>query len=185
MLSPHPNERTEKDLWMGFTKPFHNKYHTGGLQHLFARHIQEEVGQETFWQYHRFSVIRNPWDKAVSQFFYTQTRPDLQFFLGLTAPFTFIEYLNAILTKEHVQWLPQIAFITDDDKQCLVNTLLRFEHFSSEVPPFLSALGLVQKPLLHENATQRKHYRHYYDDVSINMVADYYKDDISLFGYTF
>lgn len=46
---PPYRERTEKHLWMGFNKDTcYNKYQSGGLQHLFAKHIKEEVGNSIY-----------------------------------------------------------------------------------------------------------------------------------------
>ena len=79
------NERTIKDLWSG-----PNKYQTGGLQHLMASHIIEEVGGDLFDEYFKFSFVRNPWEKMVSQFTFTiAKRNDLQNHIGINtnAPF--------------------------------------------------------------------------------------------------
>ena len=63
-----PKDRKKYHLWKGFIKPHYNKYQTDGLQHLFATHIQQEVGDQVFNNFFKFSFIRNPYDKAVSQF---------------------------------------------------------------------------------------------------------------------
>ncbi|MCB1377761.1 MAG: sulfotransferase family 2 domain-containing protein [Alphaproteobacteria bacterium] len=83
VIWPHP--RSESDLWMGFVQPFRNKYQTGGLQHLQARQMRQEVSQDAFRRYFKFSIVRNPWDKAVSQCAYLKKRPDLCDYLGIAA----------------------------------------------------------------------------------------------------
>ena len=40
--------RAESNLWKGTGDTNHNKYQTGGLQHLLASQIQKEVGDEIF-----------------------------------------------------------------------------------------------------------------------------------------
>ncbi len=54
-----PQERSESDLWMGFVSKYTNKYQTGGLQHLFASHIRNEVGDRIFKEYYKFAFTRN------------------------------------------------------------------------------------------------------------------------------
>ena len=62
MIWPSPELRSVDDLWMGFVDKYHNKYQTGGLQHLLAKQIRTEVGSVTFDSYFSFSIVRNPWD---------------------------------------------------------------------------------------------------------------------------
>ena len=53
---------------MGFVTRFENKYQTGGLQHLLAWQVREEVGCEVFNDYCKFVFVRNPWGRIASQF---------------------------------------------------------------------------------------------------------------------
>src|SRR3989337_2290464 len=78
-----PEPRDEASLWMGFPSKYKNKYQTGGLQHFFATHICREVGDDMFKSYFKFSVIRNPWDRTVSQFSYMSQRLDLREYIGM------------------------------------------------------------------------------------------------------
>ena len=44
-----------------------------------------EVGLDIFNSFYKFTIVRNPWDRIVSQFAYMQTRPDLMDFIGMQA----------------------------------------------------------------------------------------------------
>ncbi|MCH1458206.1 MAG: sulfotransferase family protein, partial [Synechococcus sp. MOX_bin73] len=115
VIWPHPEDLTEANLWWGFVSKYHNKYQTGGLQHLLARQVRSEVGLEIFNSFYKFTIVRNPWDRIVSQFAYMQTRSDLMDFIGMQPETEFKAYLGLIQKKQHVQWMPQTDFILDQD----------------------------------------------------------------------
>src|SRR4030095_884398 len=179
-----PEPRKTSDLWMGFISKYHNKYQTGGLQHLTANLIRQEVGSEKFNEYYKFTIVRNPWDKAVSQFFYMQKRPDLREYIGMKQEDSFKKYLQLTFSKLHVQWEKQHRFIVDDNGEILVNFLGRLECFQKDAASILDHLN-IRETIPHVNATQHRHYTEYYDQESQEMLANYYHEDIRILGYSF
>ncbi|MBE7213924.1 sulfotransferase family protein [Shewanella benthica] len=179
-----PGQRDVPELWMGFIDKFHNKYQTGGLQHLLASQIKLEVGRECFDSYFKFSFVRNPWDKVISQYRYMSNRVDLREFIGMSSACSLTEYLHLIIKKEHVQWMPQHQFILDHNGECLVDFVGHFESFNLDADIVLRKLDL-QKEIPHLNSSNRIEYQSYYDAETIGMVADMYKTDIKLFNYSY
>lgn len=179
-----PEPRSEADLWMGFVSKYHNKYQTGGLQHLLATQILDEVGEEIFNKYFKFTFVRNPWAKAVSQFFYMKQRPDLREYIGMKENDPFKKYLVLTSKKLHVQWEKQFRFFMDDNGKQLADFVGRLETMEQDAAYIFNRLS-IQAEIPHVNATRHKHYAEYYDDESKEMVFDQFKEDILLLEYKF
>ncbi|HTU69044.1 MAG TPA: sulfotransferase family 2 domain-containing protein [Candidatus Baltobacteraceae bacterium] len=179
-----PGPRTTNELWGGFVDAYCNPYQTGGLQHLTAALVRKVIGEETFERYYRFAVVRNPWDRAVSQFVFLRRRPDLQAFLGIDGDATFKAYLRAIRARAHVQWEPQYRFLYDTNDRILVDDVLRFEQLDASIAQVFDRLGVLG-PLPHRNAGERESLQAYYDDEARELVAEWYAQDVHRFGYTF
>ncbi|HUZ50391.1 MAG TPA: sulfotransferase family 2 domain-containing protein [Candidatus Dormibacteraeota bacterium] len=177
-----PGERTEADLWMGFTDSLGNRYQTGALQHLLARHIRAEVGKAAFFAYFKFTIVRNPWDKALSQYAFMRRRDDLRAYIGMERDDEFKRYLELIGKRTHVQWMPQHAFIHDDDGAQMVDYIGRFERLAHDVELILQRVG-VQGSLPHRKAATHRLAIADLDDEAIDMVAALYAEDIRIFGY--
>lgn len=192
LIWPNKEDRTESNLWRGFTSKYHNKYQTGGLQHLLSCQIKQEVGNEIFQAYFKFAIVRNPWDKAVSQFEYMKKRKDLREFIGMSEGDCFEKYLTLIQQKRHVQWESQHKFVMDGNNNLLVDFLGRFESFEADVNKILDKLkigkklfGLRFKKIPHMRKSLRSHYTDYYNLESKRIIEELYKDDIELFKYSF
>ena len=187
VIWPDIKGRTEEDLWMGFVSQFENKYQTGGLQHLLGWQIREEVGSDVFDSYYKFTFVRNPWDRIVSQFAFMQRRPDLMEYLGMNPDTEFKSYLELIRLKEHVQWTPQVRFFLDQDGSILVDRIGRLESFDQDCSQVFAALGLKSSLLVgHSNRSTRQSFQYYYSDSeAIEMVADIFSEDIEFLGYKF
>ena len=187
VIWPKEQGRTEEDLWMGFVSRFENKYQTGGLQHLLAWQVREEVGHDVFRDYYKFAFVRNPWDRVVSQFAYIQRRPDLMDYVGMTSNTEFKAYLELIRLKEHVQWMPQVRFLLDHDGSLLVDRIGRLESFNEDCAQIFDALGLALDQLPgHVNLSKRQAFQYYYSDSeAVEIVANIFADDISFLGYEF
>lgn len=181
-----PGDRTEGDLWAGLVDAHRNKYQTGGLQHLLARQIRAEVGPATFAACFKFTVVRNPFDRLVSQYAYTmRARPDLQAWLGLAPDAGFSAYLGRIGERPHVQWERQVRFLDDESGRCLVDFVGRYERLDADFAAVLLRLGLPPSPLPHANRGDRGPYRDYYGPADRARVERLYGDDLDRFGYTF
>jgi hypothetical protein len=180
-----PGERTESDLWAGLVSKYHNKYQTGGLQHLLARQIRQEVGSRIFQDYFKFAFVRNPWDKAVSQFSYMAQRPDLCELIGMTATTTFCEYLKLIQSREHVQWKSQVQFLRDEDGRNLVDFIGRFENIRNDAQVVFERIGVHCEELPRRNASGHRPFREYFDNETQAMLGELYAEDVKAFGYRF
>lgn len=178
-----PSDRTEAELWMGFVDKYRNKYQTGGLQHLLSRQIREEVGEAIHREYFKFSFVRNPWDRAVSQYCSMATRPDLRDFVGMRPDDSFKRYLELADKRTHVQWEPQVHFLKDTNGDSLVDYVGRVENLDRDAAIVLARLGLAGANIPHVNRSERRPYSEYYDPETIEWVAEKYSDDIREYGY--
>lgn len=186
VIWPLESDKVVENLWMGFIKPYYNKYQTGGLQHLTCKQIKTHVGFEVFNSYYKFTVVRNPWEKAVSQFIYMKhVRKDLRKFIGMTKWTSFKKYLKLISKKEHVQWMKQVDFICEKNGKIMVDKVIRFENIEKEFELVRQHLGIPDIKLPWVNKSKRKHYTEYYNKRTIQMVSNLYKEDIKAFNYTF
>jgi hypothetical protein len=180
-----PGERTEADLWMGFVSRYRNKYQTGGLQHLLARQIRQEVGAEIFDNYFKFTFVRNPWDRAVSQFASMRDRADLRELIGMAPHASFFEYLQLTERHRHVQWEPQVEFLRDENRALLVDFVGRFEMLEHDARVVFERLGIRRARLPHRNRSKHRHYRKYFDQHSREWIRSRYREDVETLGYEF
>ena len=142
LLWPEPEQRTMENFWMGFERPMFNKYQTGGLQHLTARLIRQDVGQEVVQTCFKFAGCRDPLKRIVSQFKYMSKRRNLRRFVDLPDEYDFSLYLKKIKKKKHVQWTPQSEFLLDDDGTLLVDQIFFLEDLAKDVLPLAEKMGL-------------------------------------------
>ena len=180
-----PWPRRESQLWMGFVDEFHNKYQTGGLQHLQAGQIRTEVGDHRFGSYFKFTFVRNPFDRTVSQFAYMRKRPDLRSFIGMQDDDDFGRYLELIQQRSHVQWEPQSRFVTASDGSLLVDFVGRFEDLSGDARKVFERVGVGVRKLPHHERGERGPYRSYYGAAERKVVESLYAEDLAIFGYAF
>lgn len=182
LIWPVEQGRSEADLWMGFKDKFHNKHQTGGLQHLLATQVRQELGSAVFDSYFKFCIVRDPWSKAISQFKYMKRRPDLMSFVGMLEGDCFKRYLSLIQRKEHVQWMPQYRFIFDDNGENLVDYIGRFESLECEAKRVLAVLNVPFVGLPHLNKGGQVSALEQ-DAEARELVAHIYRKDIVCFNY--
>lgn len=102
-------------------REFHN--------HITAADIKERVGKKTWDSYLKFSIVRNPFDYAVSRYFWEQKRT--------SAPTDFRTFL---LTKPEM--LLMNRKITHIDGKSVVDFMVRYENFESDLTELSGRLNL-------------------------------------------
>ena len=163
--------------------------------------------REQFDGYFKFSFVRNPWDRMVSEYKY-RGHP-----MRMTFKTWLFEHLPApSFTDAYCHLVPQHEFIYDGEGRLLADFVGRYESFQAGFDVVCDRLGIPRTPLPHENRsldapriqslndvkkrirrwlwTLRPrnvypHYTQYYDDESRDRVAELYRKDIEVFGYAF
>jgi hypothetical protein len=159
------------------------------FRHRTARQIIHEVGLQRWREAFTFTVVRNPWDKVVSHYAYrVQTN---QTGLG-EKPVQFLDWVieaygrrNPRYYDKPMMFMPQIDWITDPGGRILVNFVARFEHLQTDFDSICARIGRDATPLPHRKSSQRGAYRDYYDEVTRQIVTDWFRRDIETFNYTY
>ena len=81
----------------------------------------------------------------------------------------------------------QAHYIMDQNGRLLVDYIGRFERLHEDFMEASRLGGIPQIKLPHKRHSRerKKDYRTYYDDVTAELVANHYAEDIELFGYSF
>ncbi|HEX3109804.1 MAG TPA: sulfotransferase family 2 domain-containing protein [Thermoanaerobaculia bacterium] len=147
--------------------------------HITAAELREIIG-DLFDRCFKFTFVRNPWDWQVSLYHYMQqTRKHPQH--RLVSAMTFDDYIRWRVTEDkHLQK----EFVTDAGGKTIVDFVGRFENLEDDFAVACAKIG-ISATLPHTNRSRHADYRTYYDDVTRELVASHFREDIEMFGYTF
>jgi hypothetical protein len=164
------------------------------LQHVEALVIKNKVPPEVWNSYFKFSISRNPWDRAVSYFHWEKRqdpaiKPKKRFYHHLGIPFNEIAQIRTLFSDfiKKSTWPSNDNFYTIDNELC-VDYVIRYENLSEDFNFVCKKLGLPvdSLPRLKGGMRQAKyHYSDYYDEETKTIVAKHHKNDIRLFDYKF
>ncbi|MGM0404486.1 MAG: sulfotransferase family 2 domain-containing protein [Thermodesulfobacteriota bacterium] len=148
--------------------------------HIPARKLKKRVDPETWKNYYRFCVARNPWDRVISQYFWRcrnipeDRRPSLDEFLA----------------SRHVRSLQRKGYkLYTIRGKVQVHRICRYENLAEDLEMVRQELGLPE-PLALPGAKaghrkDRRHYREIFTPRQREKVAALFADEIRLMNYTF
>lgn len=161
----------------------------------YAADFYKVVFGEDFKKFTKFAISRNPWDRLVSAYHYLKgggmNYQDKEWEQKHISEYsTFADFVNGWLDEKNIykgmHFTPQYEFVSDGKGNLLVDYLGRFEAMQDSFDHIKQLLALDEKVLSHSNKSVRKSdYRIYYGDKEVERVAEVYKKDIKLFGYSF
>lgn len=142
--------------------------------------------------YYKFTIVRNPFDKIVSAFTYLRSgkEPVDRPFYDITTKFKdvndfIINYLNV------GDNLYKIAHFTPQNLWLKINGVNkmdyigRLEDYDESVKTICDSIGVNIKSVIHTNKSNRGEYRKYFNDESVKIMNNLYKDDLKEFGYEY
>ncbi|QYK43475.1 MAG: sulfotransferase family 2 domain-containing protein [Paracoccaceae bacterium] len=131
------------------------------------------------------TMVRNPWDRAVSYYHWLRGQGFAHPAVGLAKALDFKGFLGHPQTRAAFRLWPYGAYMRDAAGVERARCFIRLEHFASDAAPFETHLGF-RLPLVRSNASDRAaDWRPYYDDASAALLAELCAEDVARFGYGF
>jgi hypothetical protein len=155
------------------------------LQHLSANDLRRVLPNETFNNYFKFAIIRNPWDRMLSQYLFDRVFKNPTNERETSKDFSFDEFDEYIRTLPAFLKQEQYRFITDDKGKLLVDFVGRFEKLESDFQKVCKKIGISERCLPHINPSKHTHYGAYYTEEIKQTVQQLFARDIKMFGYQF
>lgn len=132
------------------------------------------------------TLVRNPWDRAVSYYHWLRGQGFDHPAVVLSKQLTFSDFLNHSQTQTSFRNWPARAYMRNAGGQETCNLYLRLEHLDQDIAPFEAHLGFQIAPLARANVSERQSdWRGYYTDADAALLAQLCAEDIARFGYGF
>lgn len=132
-----------------------------------------------------FTLVRNPWDRAVSYYHWLQSQSFDHKAVGLAQELDFDGFVSHPHTLHSFQSSPAESYMrrASGKEQC--SAYIRIEHFAEDCAPLREHLGFdVSLPVLNRSDRVRD-YRSYYTGQSAELLGKACAQDIARFGYCF
>ena len=147
-------------------KRFHN--------HTPSSEVRKYLGQQIYSKYFVFCVERNPYDRAVSQYFFKNRK------FSEKPPMP--EFLKTLSTPSMSNW-----DVYTQKSQIAVDKVLRYENLEHDLNEVGNFLGLnIDISLIHAKShtrTDRRNYREVIDSESRSIIEARCANEIKYFGY--
>jgi hypothetical protein len=142
-----------------------------------AHRVRERVGGQVWNTYFKFAVERNPWDRAVSLYYWIYRNGPLP------------DFGQFVASGELLRLKRRGRDLYTIDGQVVVDRILRYEDLANELELVRIEVGIESRLELPRAKSsfrgERRSYRDYYGDAERQRVADLFAEEIALFGYTF
>ncbi|HXG79733.1 MAG TPA: sulfotransferase family 2 domain-containing protein [Methyloceanibacter sp.] len=154
-------------------------YHptVGYYEHMPASRVRTYLGEDIWRSYFKFAFERNPWDRQVSWYLYKtkskRVRPSFERFMA----------------SRRRAFVNNYSIYTQDGALA-VDFVGRYENLAEDLNKALALAGVVRgievpRTNVTPNKDEARDYRSYYTPEMQAVVAEWYRPEIALLGYTF
>ena len=162
----------------GFSVDYH--------RHSFRKHsdlieAERSMPVDSFEKYFKFAIVRNPWDRLVSEYEYIKTQPTHSRFKKLSA-LSFADFVNYQSQRPAAH---QVNALKLKNGKLGCDYIGKLETLDESLSVIADKIGIDFSELPHVNQVKRRDYRTYYDDNLIESVAQMWQKDLKAFSYQF
>lgn len=143
------------------------------VRHRSAKWIKEKYPKE--WSsYYKFAVDRNPWDVAVSWFYWMKHAGRIQ-------DYTFDTWLKQANYDGFKNWNRYTI-----DNKVVVDKVLKYENLKDEIKTIpIPYNGELKKVFVKSGYRPTPDYKKFYNEETKLLIQDNFSEVINLFGYTY
>lgn len=196
-----------------YNHQFINYEKLGYYNHICPHDIKQKIGKEVWNKYFKFTVVRNPWDQAVSRYFWNKERSS-----QLQKKFNKVKILSILFNphayihvfKELRGFLQKIYLLNSSEFERFILTFnkdwtntryyfdkhgkplcdyyMRYENLEEDYKNICNKLGIPYEKLPKTKNKQRKgkkHYSKYYNKKTKAKIKSKFKKEINFFNYKF
>ncbi|WP_377512011.1 sulfotransferase family 2 domain-containing protein [Octadecabacter sp. R77987] len=160
--------------------------HTGGRlwKHSTLADVEGLVTRAEMADFVTFTLVRNPWDRAVSYYHWLQDQTFDHPAVTLAQALSFAEFIAHDHTRSSLRAAPYSAYMRDGGGQEHCTHYVRLEHLA-DLAPIEDHLGFkIDMPRVN-TSSRRADWHSYYDATTRGIVADACAEDIARFDYSF
>ncbi|MEN8893587.1 sulfotransferase family 2 domain-containing protein [Planktotalea arctica] len=132
-----------------------------------------------------FTLVRNPWDRAVSYYHWLRAQSFDHPAVGLAQEMAFGPFLRHPETVRAFRNSPAGFYMIDAAGNERCDAYIRIEHLAQDLKPLETHLGFDLTVGRVNSSDRAVDYRSYYDDDLAEFVAALCAEDIARFGYEF
>jgi hypothetical protein len=155
-------------------------------KHSTLADIDGILSPEDLGQMFCFTLVRNPWDRAVSYYHWLRAQGFAHPAVGLAKALDFSGFLSHPQTRTAFRLWPASAYLRDRTGVDRCQLYARLEHLDADLAPLEAHLGFRLTPLPRANESSRaRDWRGFYSDTDAALLAEDCAEDIARFGYGF
>ncbi len=160
-----------------------------GFEHARWRDVHPSIRNRN----NAFAVIRNPWDRVVSRYFFAKKVIEVE--KKVSKEYADVSSFEAFLEERHKWgnekymwhravrgWYPAFDHVSDDSGRVRCD-IIRFENLNDDLCKYFNIAEMSKARNV--TAINSGTYRDVYTPETIQVVADWYKKDIEHWGYDF